>query len=244
MSNSPAITAVRVSVGYGSEAIVEGITLSLLPGEALALVGPNGSGKSTLLKTMLGLIPALAGDLRVLQAPPGSRPKRIAYLGQSHPSRNVIALGAAEVVRMGRFASLGLFGRTSARDRQLVRDAMTHMDIAHLADHPLQSMSGGQQQRTFLAQLLAHDADLLILDEPTVGLDISGRDRYRKLVAAALARGAAVVTATHDIGEAAECKQVMLLNRRVVMQGRPCEALTAERLLETFGITLPNDGLR
>lgn len=244
MSDAAAITAVRLAVGYGSDAVVDDITLSLLPGEALALVGSNGSGKSTLLKTIVGLIPALGGELRVLQAPPGLRSRRIAYLGQSHPSRSVIPLGAAEVVRMGRFAALGLFGRTRARDKQLVRDAMGHMDIAHLADHPLQSMSGGQQQRTYLAQMLAHEADLLILDEPTVGLDLSGRERYRMLVAAALARGAAVVTATHDIGEAAECDQVVLLNRRVVSQGPPGEVLTAERLLETFGITLPNRGLR
>ena len=244
MSNAPVITAAALAIGYGSEAVVEDITLSLLPGEALALVGSNGSGKSTLLKTMLGLIPALGGDLRVLQAPPGSRPKRIAYLGQTRPSRAVIPLGAAEVVRMGRFAGLGLFGRTTARDRQLVHDSMAHMDIAHLADHPLQSLSGGQQQRTYLAQVLAHEADLLILDEPTAGLDLSGRERYRMLVAAALGRGAAVVTATHDIGEASECDHVVLLNRRVVAQGPPHEVLTAERLLETFGIALPNDGLR
>lgn len=244
MSLSPAITAAGLAVGYGSEAVVEDITLSVSPGESLALVGSNGSGKSTLLKTMLGLIPALGGELRVLQAAPGSCPKRIAYLGQSHPSRSVIPLGAAEVVRMGRFAALGLFGRTTARDRQLVHDGMAHMDIAHLANQPLQSMSGGQRQRTYLAQVLAHEADLLILDEPTAGLDLSGRERFRTLVAAALARGAAVVTATHDIGEASECDHVVLLNRRVVAQGPPREVLTAERLLETFGIALPNDGFR
>jgi ABC-type Mn2+/Zn2+ transport system ATPase subunit len=241
---SPAITAVDLTVGYGGEAVVEDITFSLLPGESLALVGSNGSGKSTLLKTVLGLIPALGGELRVLQALPGTSPKRVAYLGQTQPSSSVIALGATEVVRMGRFAALGLFGRTTARDRQLVHDSMVQMGIAHLANHPLQSMSGGQQQRTYLAQVLAHEADLLILDEPTAGLDLSGRERYRMLIAAALARGAAVVTATHDIGEASECGHVVLLNRRVVAQGPPREVLTAEQLLETFGIVLPNDGLR
>jgi len=241
MSLSPLITAAGLTVGYGSEVVVDDITLSLLPGESLALVGSNGSGKSTLLKTVLGLIPALSGELEVLQAPPGSCPKRIAYLGQTHPSSSLIALGAAEVVRMGRFASLGLFGRTTARDRELVHDSMVEMGIAHLANHPLQSMSGGQRQRTYLAQVLAHEADLLVLDEPTAGLDLSGRERYRRVVAAALARGAAVVTATHDIGEASECDLVVLLNRRVVAQGPPREVLTTEQLLETFGITLPND---
>ena len=139
MSTAPAIAANDLVVGYGAERVVEGITLSLQPGQALALVGTNGSGKSTLLKTLLGLIPSVGGSLEVLQASPGSRPKRIAYLRQAHGARFVVPIRAIEVVRMGRFASLGLLGRTSDRDRQLVRDAMAHMEITDLADQPLQS---------------------------------------------------------------------------------------------------------
>jgi ABC-type Mn2+/Zn2+ transport system ATPase subunit len=234
----PVIRATDLVVGYGAERVVEGITLSLMPGEAMALVGTNGSGKSTLLKTILGLIPPVGGSLEVLQSAPGSRPKQIAYLRQSHGTRFVVPIRAVEVVRMGRFASLGLVGRRSAHDRQLVIDSMAHMEITDLADQPLHSMSGGQQQRVYLAQVLAHEADLLVLDEPTAGLDMAGRERYRLLVDSARARGAAVVTATHDIGEASACDQVLLLNRRIVAQGPPSEVLQAERLLETFGITL------
>jgi len=238
VSAEPVISATGLTVGYGAEPVVEGITLSLHPGESLALVGTNGSGKSTLLKTMLGLLAPVTGSLEVLGSKPGSRPKRIAYLGQAHTSRFIVPIRSVEVVRMGRFATLGLLGRTAARDRQLVTEAMAHMDVTHLADQPLRSLSGGQQQRIYLAQVIAHDADLLVLDEPTSGLDISGRERYRELVDAALARGAAVVTATHDIGEASGCSQVLLLNRRIVAQGPPQDVLNAARLLETFGITL------
>ena len=238
MSVAPVIRATDLAVGYGSERVVEGITLSVMPGEALALVGTNGSGKSTLLKTILGLIPPVSGSLEVLEAAPGSRPKQIAYLRQSHGTRFVVPIRAAEVVRMGRFAALGLVGRRSAHDRQLVVDAMAHMEITDLADQPLHSMSGGRQQRVYLAQVIAHEADLLVLDEPTAGLDMAGQERYRLLIDSARARGAAVVTATHDIGEASQCDHVMLLNRRIVAQGPPSEVLQAERLLETFGITL------
>lgn len=238
MTSSPVLRATELAVGYGSDAVVEGISISMHPGESLALVGTNGSGKSTLLKTMLGLIPPLSGSLEVLGGKPGTRPKGIAYLGQAHSSRFIVPIRSVEVVRMGRFAALGLFGRTTARDRQLVTDGMAHMEVTHLADQPLRSLSGGQQQRIYLAQVMAHDADLLVLDEPTGGLDISGRERYRELVDAALARGAVVVTATHDIGEASACDQVLLLNRRIVAQGAPQDVLNAARLLETFGITL------
>lgn len=233
-----ALTATALTVGYGAEAIVDGISLTLQPGQSLALVGTNGSGKSTLLKTILGLITPVAGQLEVLGGKPGTRPTRIAYLGQAHTARFVVPIRAVEVVRMGRFAALGLLGRTSARDRQLVHDALAHMEVTHLADQPLRSLSGGQQQRIYLAQVMARDADLLVLDEPTGGLDVAGRERYRELVHMALARGAAVVTATHDIGEASGCDQVLLLNRRIVAQGSPQEVLNTELLLQTFGITL------
>lgn len=233
-----ALATSALTVGYGSDPVVEGISLTLQPGESLALVGTNGSGKSTLLKTILGLIQPVAGSLDVLGGTPGSRPQRIAYLGQAHTARFVVPIRAVEVVRMGRFAALGLLGRASARDRQLVTDAMAHMEVAHLADEPLRSLSGGQQQRIYLAQVMAREADLLVLDEPTGGLDVAGRQRYRELVEMALARGAAVVTATHDIGEASACDQVLLLNRRIVAHGSPQDVLNTSMLLETFGITL------
>lgn len=232
------LRATALTVGYGTDPVVEGISLTLQPGESLALVGTNGSGKSTLLKTILGLIPPVAGSLDVLGGKPGTRPKRIAYLGQAHTARFVVPIRAVEVVRMGRFGALGLLGRTSEIDRQLVRDAMAHMEVSHLADEPLRSLSGGQQQRIYLAQVMAHDADLLVLDEPTGGLDVAGRERYRELVEMALARGAAVVTATHDIGEASSCDQVLLLNRRIIAQGAPEDVLNTSMLLQTFGITL------
>ena len=238
MSEAFVVNAADLVVGYGAEPVVEGISISLRAGEAIALVGTNGSGKSNLLKTMLGLIPSLGGSLEILYATPGACPTRIAYLGQSHMARFVVPIRVVDVVRMGRFASLRLLGRTTGRDRRLVSDAMAHMEISHLADRPLRSLSGGQQQRVYLAQMLAHEADLLVLDEPTAGLDLSGLQRYRLLIDEALARGAALVTATHDIGEASACDQVLLLNRRIVAQGPPSEVLNADRLLETFGIAL------
>lgn len=236
--NAAMLVATELTVGYGTDAVVGGISLVVQPGESVALVGTNGSGKSTLLKTILGLIPPVAGSLEVLGGEPGTRPKRIAYLGQAHTARFVVPIRAIEVVRMGRFAELGLLGRTSDRDRQLVHEAMTHMEVTHLADQPLRSLSGGQQQRIYLAQVMAREADLLVLDEPTGGLDVAGRERYRELVEMALARGAAVVTATHDIGEASGCSQVLLVNRRIIAHGAPEDVLNTAMLLQTFGITL------
>jgi ABC-type Mn2+/Zn2+ transport system ATPase subunit len=234
----PVIEARGLAVGHGSVALVPGIDLVVAPRSSLALVGTNGSGKSTLLRTFVGLLPVVGGTLEVLGTRPGGAPRRLAYVGQFHASGFVLPLRAVDVVRMGRYPDLGLFGRLRADDHDLVEAAMARMGVAGLARSPLGSLSGGQQQRVYLAQALARRADLIVLDEPTAGLDAGGRELYLQAFGAEMARGAAIVTATHDISEAVEYDQVMLLARRVVALGPGAEVLTADRLLDTFGILL------
>jgi ABC-type Mn2+/Zn2+ transport system ATPase subunit len=234
----PVIEARGLAVGHGGVALVPGIDLVVASRSSLALVGTNGSGKSTLLRTFVGLLPVVGGTLEVLGTRPGGAPRRLAYVGQFHASGFVLPLRAVDVVRMGRYPDLGLFGRLRADDHDLVEAAMARMGVAGLARSPLGSLSGGQQQRVYLAQALARRADLIVLDEPTAGLDAGGRELYLQAFGAEMARGAAIVTATHDISEAVEYDQVMLLARRVVALGPGAEVLTADRLLDTFGILL------
>ena len=233
---APAIAARDLSVGYRGVPLVAGIYLVVPSHSSLALVGTNGSGKSTLLRTLVGLLPAVAGSLVVLGARPGGAPRRLAYGAQFHASGFVLPLRAIEVVRMARYPERGLLGRLRSEDHDLVEWAMETMGVRDLARSPLRSLSGGQQQRVYLAQALARRADLIVLDEPSAGLDAGGRELYLQAFAAELARGASIVTATHDIAEAAEYDQVLLLARRVVALGPGAEVLTADRLLETFGI--------
>jgi len=237
-ASPPAIEARGLAVGYRGVALVPGIDLVVAPRSSLALVGTNGSGKSTLLRTFVGLLPVVDGTLEILGTRPGGAPHRFAYVSQDHASGFVLPLRAVDVVRMGRYPDLGLFGRMRSHDHDLVAAAMASMGVAGMARSPLRSLSGGQQQRVYLAQALARRADLIVLDEPTSGLDAGGRELYLQAFAAELARGAAVVTATHDISEAVEYDQVMLLARRVVALGPGAEVLTADRLLDTFGILL------
>jgi ABC-type Mn2+/Zn2+ transport system ATPase subunit len=237
-ATTPVIEARKLAVGYRGVALVPGIDLTVPPRSSLALVGTNGSGKSTLLRTLVGLLPVVEGRLDVLGTRPGGAPRRLAYVGQAHASGFVLPLRAVDLVRMGRYPDLGLFGRMRASDHDLVAAAMESMGIAALARSPLGSLSGGQRQRVYLAQALARRADLIVLDEPTAGLDAGGRELYLQAFAAELSRGAAIVTATHDISEAVEYDQVMLLARRVVALGTGSEVLTADRLLDTFGILL------
>jgi ABC-type Mn2+/Zn2+ transport system ATPase subunit len=234
----PAIEARGLAVGYGGLAVVPGIDLVVRRRSSLALVGTNGSGKSTLLRTLVGLLPPVAGTVAVLGVMPGGAPRRIAYLAQFHASGFILPLRAVEVVRMARYPERGLLGRLRSEDHDLVQSALEAMGVADLANLPLRSLSGGQQQRVYLAQALARRADFVVLDEPTAGLDAGGRELFLQAFAAELARGASIVTATHDIAEAVEYDQVLLLARRVVALGPGAEVLTADRLLETFGIVV------
>jgi ABC-type Mn2+/Zn2+ transport system ATPase subunit len=235
------IHANNLDIGYNKKSVVTAINFQLQAGQALALVGINGSGKSTLLKTIVGLLPAIQGQIIVLGRYPGGMPRSIAYLSQFHASGFVLPLCVMDVVRMGRFPNRGLLRRITREDNELVKAAMQTMGIEDLADFPLRSLSGGQQQRVYLAQILARQADLLVLDEPTAGLDAAGREVYLRAVSAELTRGAAMVTATHDIQEAAYCDQVMLLAHRVIAIGTPKEVLTPAMLLETFGIVITGE---
>jgi ABC-type Mn2+/Zn2+ transport system ATPase subunit len=233
-----AISARELDVGYGGDVVVRGIDLALRPGGSLALVGTNGSGKSTLIKTLVGLLPPVGGSLQVLGRSPGKAPRRIAYHSQFHATGYILPIRVIDVVRMARYPSLGLFGRTDARDHELVEAGMARMGISHLARAPMRSLSGGQLQRVYLAQVLAREADLIVVDEPTAGIDAGGRELYLDAFAAELRRGAAMVTATHDIAEAVEYDQVLLLARRVVALGAGRDVLTPDQLMETFGIVI------
>jgi ABC-type Mn2+/Zn2+ transport system ATPase subunit len=237
-ADATVLNAHELVVGYADEPIIAGISVSVHAGESLALVGINGSGKSTLLRTIVGLLAPLGGTLTVFGQAPGTTPRRIAYLAQMRTDSFMLPLRAGDVVLMSCYPRRGLFGRITPQDRELVRVAMATMGIAHLSDAPLRTLSGGQQQRVYLAQVLAQRADLLILDEPTAGLDAGGREVYLTAMEAELARGAALITATHDIQEAAACTQALLLARRVVALGPGRAVLTPEALLETFGVVI------
>ena len=238
--NTATISADHLCVGYGKHPVVEGVMLDMYPGELLVLIGTNGSGKSTLLKTLAGLIHPVHGELHVLGQHAGQLPTRVAYLPQHPVSSHTLPLQVRDVGTMGRFAHLGLFKRTSSSDRAIVNSAMQRTGINEQASKPIRDLSGGQQQRTHLAQVLAREAEILLLDEPTAGLDINGRKLVAELIAAERARGVTVVMATHELADAEQATSVMLLAQRVVSMGPPQEALRDEYLRECFGFTQPH----
>jgi len=238
--SAPTISATHLDVGHGVHSVVRDISLQVHAGELVVLIGTNGSGKSTLLKTMAGMLPPLHGDIAVLERRPGSAPRRVAYLPQHPVSSHTLPLRARDIVAMGRYAHLGLFRRATGTDRSIVREAMQRTGAMEFEHQPLRELSGGQQQRTHLAQVLARQAEVLLLDEPTAGLDLSGKRAVADVIASERARGVTVVLATHDLHDAESATAVMLLAQRVVAYGPPAQALSDANVRECFGFTQPH----
>jgi ABC-type Mn2+/Zn2+ transport system ATPase subunit len=234
------IGASNLAVGYTKYPIVSDISLGMQPGELLVLIGTNGSGKSTILKTLAGLLRPVGGNLEILGAATGSFPKRVAYLPQHPVSTHTLPLRVRDVVAMGRFAHLGLFKKATTLDNQIVETSMQLTGVDPQANDPIRDLSGGQQQRTHLAQVLARQAEILLLDEPTAGLDLNGRKLVADLIASERSRGVTVVMATHELQDAESANTVMLLAQRVVSVGPPKVALRDEYLRECFGFTQPH----
>lgn len=237
MGEGAAVTARGLAVGHHAVAVVDGIEVDVAPGQLLCLMGTNGCGKSTLLKTLAGLLAPVGGAVAVLGRTPPAPPERVAYLSQHPGASTTLPLRVGDVVAMGRYAHLGLFRRASAADRAACDEAMERLDIGRLRDRPLLELSGGQRQRAHLAQAVARRADLLLVDEPTAGLDPASRERWTAVVRSELERGAAVVMATHDLADAEGADTVMLLAHRVIAVGPPATALTDANLRACYGFT-------
>ena len=202
-TGGPAAVSLRdASIGYGDVPIVEHVDLTVLPGEAVAVVGSNGSGKTTLARGVLGLATALGGEIEVLGAPVGRLRDRgrVGYVPQRHTVSGAVPATVREVVAVGRLARSGLFGRLGAADRAAVGQAVAAVGLADRMEEPVASLSGGQQRRVLVARALAARPELLIMDEPTAGVDAASQDALAEVLARISAAGTTLIVVTHETG--------------------------------------------
>jgi zinc transport system ATP-binding protein len=195
-----AIEVRDVRFGYGGQAVLDGLDLSVDRSQFVVLTGPNGSGKSTLIKLVVGLLSPTAGDVRVLGRPASEpEPRRaIGYAPQSSPGRMVLPVSVLEVVEAGLAATGPLLGRPGTEERALVASALDAVGMTDLAPECVFELSGGQQQRAVIARALVGDRPILIMDEPTTGIDRAFRPRVVGELRRRADAGAAVVAVTHD----------------------------------------------
>lgn len=227
------VVARRLALARGGRTVLDAADLDI-PAGITSFVGPNGSGKSTLLHAIAGLLPPAAGSVAVFGQPPADVRRRIAYVLQAQHAPGHLPVTVREVVALGRAPIRGAVRRLRADDRDAVRDAIDRVDLGHLAGRHLGELSGGERQRAFVAQGLAQQADLLLLDEPTAGLDAASTDQIRAVLDAERTAGRSVIVATHDLGDAATGDHVVLLAGRVVASGPPATALARDNLQAAY----------
>lgn len=231
----PALAIRHLTIRYRQTEALSDVSVDIQAGEKIAIVGPNGAGKSTLLKAIAGLQPMTSGEIRFFGAEQ-AEPNTIAYVPQRLQIDWRFPVSVGDVVLMGRVGRIGLLRRPSRHDRLLAQRALERVGLAAFADRQIGQLSGGQQQRVFLARALAQEARLLLMDEPLVGLDIPSQDEIFRALAALRAEGVTILTALHDLQQAARYfDRVMLLNRRLIAYAPAREAFTAANLVATYG---------
>jgi manganese transport system ATP-binding protein len=225
----PAVCITDLVVRYDRTTALDGVNLMVAHGTALGIVGPNGSGKSTLLKSIAGLISPTSGAVLVEGQPPRDlRAGAIGYVPQIEDVDWSFPVSVRDVVAMGRYPRLRPFARFGAADRKAVDDAIDALDLGALASRHISELSGGQQQRAFLARALAQQPELLLLDEPTTGVDAATEDALLHLVRGLVEGGLPVVMTTHDLDRAPEWfDRLVVVDRRILADGTPDTVLAS-----------------
>ncbi|MGW5733383.1 MULTISPECIES: zinc ABC transporter ATP-binding protein AztA [Streptomyces] len=226
---APRVRFTALCAGYPGRPVLHQLTAEIPRLATTALVGPNGSGKSTLLGALAGVIRPTSGELlHTGDLPPAFVPQRGA-VGDTLP------LTVRQTVQMGRWGRRGPWRRLTRRDHATVDAALDRLGIGDLAARQLGELSGGQRQRALIAQGLAQESDLLLLDEPTTGLDPEARERIGALLTTLVADGVTVVQATHDLRAVRAADACLLLHDgRLAGQGHPGQVLTTAALAQLW----------
>lgn len=232
-----------VDFAYDRAPVLQDVSFRVDPGTFAALIGPNGAGKSTCLKLLLSLLEADGGEIRIFGRPPRENEEPLGYVPQRVHIPSGFPISAAEVVVMGRYGRLGPGRRPGPEDRERAREALADVGLAEQRDHRFAHLSGGQQQRVLIARALAADPRVLLLDEPTAGLDPAARARFYGLVCdLQRARGLTVICASHDIQDVAHhANQLVLLDRTVRAAGTPEDVLASPALERTYAFPRPHE---
>lgn len=252
-AGKPIVELREVSVGYQGSSVLNDVSLTIWPGQFVGLVGPSGSGKTSLLRAMLGSVEVYRGEVVVDgQRVSGRSRAPVGYVPQLETVDWNFPVTVAEVVLMGRTMQSGPWPWGRRRDREQMHAILERLGIGELHDRHIRNLSGGQQQRAFLARALIRSPKLLLLDEPTSGVDIRTRDDILHILAELNAEGVTVIIATHELNAvAAHLPYVVCINGGILAQGHPEEVFTPDVLSRTYkaqmfvfkqdGLTLVSD---
>jgi len=240
---TPAVLMEDVSASYDGHPALEAVSFRVPEGSFAALIGPNGAGKSTCLRLLLGLTRPTKGRVEVFGRPPlADKADGVGYVPQKVTIPRGLPISVLDIVLMGRTALLGAGHRPKRVDREMARNALDQVGLADMAARRFQDLSGGQQQRVLIARALCSHPRLLLMDEPTAGLDSAARARFYALVCDLQhARGLTLLCATHDLDVVGDHADVLiLLDRSVRAQGAPSDILQEGALSGAYRFPRPH----
>ena len=236
----PIVEINSVTCGYEKQRVLTDVSLHIMPGDFVGLLGPSGSGKTTLLRTVLGAVDIYEGEVLVNGVATSKKRPRVGYVPQLETIDWNFPVTVQEVVMMGRTMENRLFPWYRKEEKDLAAEMMDRLGILGLANRHIRELSGGQQQRVFLARALISSPQLLLLDEPTSGVDIKTRDDVMHLLHDLNHDGVTIIITTHEINAVAvHLPWIVCLAGRILAEGPPSEVITTEVLRLTYGAEMP-----
>lgn len=234
MNDAVKVENLQVSY-YGKEA-VQNVSFAIEKGKLVGIIGPNGAGKSTLLKALLGLIPTDKGQVRILGKEIRDIRKQIAYVPQRSNIDWDFPISVLETVVLGTYPNLGPFRKPKKNDKEFSYECLKKVGMETFEDRQIGELSGGQQQRVFLARALAQQTELLFLDEPFVGIDVSSEETIINILKELRDEGKTVLLVHHDLSKSNEYfDELILLNKQLVGCGPVKEVLNPEIISQAYG---------
>jgi zinc/manganese transport system ATP-binding protein len=236
----PIVELRGVTCGYEGQTVLTDVNLQIMPGDFVGLLGPSGSGKTTLLRTILGATRVYQGDVLVQGVSISRRRPPVGYVPQLETIDWNFPVTVEEAVMMGRTMNNPLFPWHKRQDKKSAQEMMERLGISHLFKRHIRELSGGQQQRVFLARALVSNPSLLLLDEPTSGVDIKTRDEAMHLLHELNHQGVTIIMTTHEINAVAvHLPWLVCLSGHILAEGPPSQVITPENLRLTYGAEMP-----
>jgi ABC-type Mn2+/Zn2+ transport system ATPase subunit len=236
MREQNTISLVGLSHSYGNKRILTNVNLALPRGTLCGVIGPNGAGKSTLFKCMLQLIDYDFGQIELLGQEIDNVRKRVAYVPQKDEVDWTFPATVLDIVLMGRYPFKKLFQRLSAEDIAIAVNALKDLGIENLQDRQIGNLSGGQQQRVFIARALAQNADIYLLDEPFVGVDIATEQKIISILKKLASEGKTLLVVHHDLSTVPDYfDSVILINQRLIAAGKATEVFNDANIAKAYG---------
>lgn len=233
------ISVQGISVSYDRKRVLTNIFLEIEEGNIYGVIGPNGAGKSTLFKAILGLIAPDAGTIKVFGTDISSVRKKVVYVPQRDDVDWQFPATIYDIVMMGRYPHKKIMERINDYDRAIVSQALKDMGIEHLKGRQIGELSGGQQQRVFIARALCQEADVFLLDEPFVGVDMTTEERIIEILKKLAAQGKTLLVVHHDLSSAPEYfNKIILLNQRLIAYGDTETTFIKENIKKAYGAQL------